>query len=256
MNIVKIRGIELGKGRPEICAPITGHTKEDIRLRLEELLAAEPDLAEWRADWYEEVSDQEKLADMLSFLRRELKDMPLLVTFRTKEEGGEQEISQEGYERFLRQVISSGNADLIDVELFRGEELLSKICREAHEAGVKAAASSHDFKGTPEKNEIIRRLCRMQECGADLLKLAAMPQNPGDVLTLLSATWEMKEKYARQPLITMSMGGTGLVSRLSGEVFGSALTFGSAGVASAPGQIGVQELKAALKLLHENGVSA
>ena len=96
----------------------------------------------------------------------------------------------------------------------------------------------------------------MQDCGADLLKLAAMPQNPGDVLTLLSATWEMKEKYARQPLITMSMGGTGLVSRLTGEVFGSALTFGSAGVASAPGQIGVQELKAALKLFHENGFSA
>ena len=145
--------------------------------------------------------------------------MPLLVTFRTKEEGGEQEISREAYEKFLRQVISSGHADLIDVELFRGEELLAEICREAHQAGVKAVASSHDFNGTPEKEEMIRRLCRMQECGADLLKLAVMPQNPGDVLELLSATWEMKERYAEQPLITMSMGGTGLVSRLAGRNF-------------------------------------
>ena len=90
----------------------------------------------------------------------------------------------------------------------------------------------------------------MQECGADLLKLAAMPKNPGDVLTLLSATWEMKEKYAGQPLITMSMGGTGLVSRLAGEVFGSALTFGSAKKASAPGQLEVIALRQILQALH------
>lgn len=159
MNIVKIKGIELGKGSPKICVPVTGRTKEEIRLRLEELQEAEPDLAEWRADWYEGVFDREKLEDELAFLRRELGNMPLLVTFRTKEEGGEQEISREAYEKFLRQVISSGHADLIDVELFRGEELLAEICREAHQAGVKAVASSHDFNGTPEKEEMIRRLC-------------------------------------------------------------------------------------------------
>lgn len=256
MNIVKIRDVKLGEGCPKICVPITGRTKKEIRLRLEELLAAGADLAEWRADWYEEVLHRERLLEMLDFLRQGLGEIPLLVTFRTREEGGEQEISRKEYESFLRQVLSSGNADLIDVELFRGEELLIGICREAHRAGVKVVASSHDFEGTPEKEEIIRRLCRMQECGADLFKLAAMPQNAGDVLTLLSATWEMKEKYAEQPLITMSMGGTGLVSRLAGEVFGSALTFGSAGVASAPGQIGVEDLKMILSLLHENEASA
>lgn len=37
MNIVKIKGIELGKGSPKICVPVTGRTKEEIRLRLEEL---------------------------------------------------------------------------------------------------------------------------------------------------------------------------------------------------------------------------
>ena len=79
MNIVKIKGIELGKGSPKICVPVTGRTKEEIRLRLEELQEAEPDLAEWRADWYEGVFDREKLEDELAFLRRELGNMPLLV---------------------------------------------------------------------------------------------------------------------------------------------------------------------------------
>lgn len=252
MNIVKIRGMAIGEGRPKICVPVTGRTREEIALRLEELLRAGADLAEWRADWYGEVFERAKLLEILDFLCGELKGLPLLVTFRTREEGGNQEISQETYREFLDTVAASGRADLIDVELFRGEELLKEVCLKAHKTGVAVVASSHDFAGTPDKGEIIRRLCRMQECGADLLKLAAMPQNAEDVLILLSATWEMKEKYARQPLITMSMGGTGIVSRLSGEIFGSALTFGSAGVASAPGQIGVSELRNVLDLLHRS----
>ena len=252
MNKVTVRNITFGEGSPKICVPITGRTEEEIALRTAELKAAEPDLAEWRADWYEDVFDKKKLEHMLAWLRGELGDLPLLVTFRTKEEGGEQSISAEGYEDFLRTVLASGQADLLDVELFRGEELLRAICEEAKGRGVKVIASSHDFEKTPAKEEIIVRLTRMQDCGADLLKLAVMPRNAGDVLTLLSATLEMNEQYAKQPVVTMSMGAKGAVSRLAGEVFGSAMTFGSAGVASAPGQVSVPELKAALEVLRQS----
>ena len=254
MNTVQIRDLVLGEGIPKICVPITGRTREEILGRLEEGKASKPDLAEWRADWYEGVQEEEKLQEILTALREELGGLPLVVTFRTRQEGGEQEISEEAYERFLYQVLASGKADLIDVELFMGEELLERISAQAHEKGMFVVASSHDFQKTPEKEELIRRLCRMQELGADLLKIAVMPQNTGDVLTLLSATWEMREKYARQPVITMSMGGTGVISRLSGEVFGSALTFGSAGQASAPGQIEVEKLKEVLQVIHESTV--
>ena len=251
MNRVKIRKIVFGEGRPKICVPITGRTREEIALRTAELKAAKPDLAEWRADWYEEVFDRKKLESMLVRLRKELGELPLLVTFRTKEEGGEQSIGAEAYAEFLRTVLASGQADLIDVELFRGEMLLQDICKEAKAQGVKVIASSHDFEKTPAKEEILARLIRMQDCGADLLKLAVMPRDAGDVLTLLSATWEMKEQYAKQPVVTMSMGAKGAVSRLAGEVFGSVMTFGSAGVASAPGQVSVPELKMALEVLRQ-----
>lgn len=252
MNIVKIRGLSLGEGRPKICVPITGRTREEICLRVKELKDAEPDLAEWRADWYEKVREEEALKEMLAFLRRELGELPLLVTFRTKEEGGERELSISDYRRFLKEVLDSAQADLLDVELSKGSGLLKEICREAHAAGVGVVASSHDFQATPDQEEIIRRLREMQDCGADLLKLAAMPRSAEDVLTLLSATVRMRKEYARQPVITMSMGKTGLVSRLCGEAFGSALTFGSAGVASAPGQIGAQELRQVLEIIHRN----
>ena len=65
----------------------------------------------------------------------------------------------------------------------------------------------------------------MQELGADIPKIAVMPQCKKDVLTLLEATREMAEEHADRPIITMSMAGTGLISRLCGEVFGSATYF-------------------------------
>ena len=249
MNKVCVRNVVIGEGMPKICAPVVGRTREEILLQVKELLEAGPDLAEWRADWFEGAKDKGELREVLGLLRVELGEMPLLVTFRTKREGGEQEISAEPT---LGEVLASGQADLVDVELFMGTELLERIVERAHEKGVKVAASSHDFEKTPNVGEMVDRLCRMQRAGADLLKIAVMPKDPGDVLTLLAATWQMRECYASQPVITMAMGGKGVISRMAGEIFGSALTFGSAGKASAPGQVKAEELKGVLRMLHEN----
>lgn len=93
--------------------------------------------------------------------------------------------------------------------------------------GVRVVLSNHDFEKTPLKDELIRRLCRMQELGADLLKIAVMPRCRSDVLLLLQATEEMLSQHARKPLITMSMGDLGMVTRICGGFFGSAVTFGS-----------------------------
>ena len=90
----------------------------------------------------------------------------------------------------------------------------------------------------------------MQELGVDVPKIAVMPQNKKDVITLLAATEEMFTNYADRPIITMSMAGTGAISRLSGEAFGSALTFGAVGKVSAPGQINVEDLKTVLNIVH------
>ena len=121
----------------------------------------------------------------------------------------------------------------------------------AREYGVKVVMSNHDFQKTPPQEEIVARLLKMERVGADISKIAVMPNNKKDVLTLLAATEEMATNYADRPIVTMSMSGTGVLSRLCGEVFGSAITFGAAGKASAPGQLEVGDLKAALELIHK-----
>ena len=89
----------------------------------------------------------------------------------------------------------------------------------------------------------------MQELGCDLAKAAVMPQTEKDVLTLLEATLEMKEEHPRTPVITMSMGAMGAITRSGGGRFGSAVTFGTAGPASAPGQLPAELLKRLFPLI-------
>ena len=131
------------------------------------------------------------------------------------------------------------------------EEIVEALIKDAKAQDIKVILCNHDFDKTVSKEEIIHRLKLMQDKGADLCKIALMPKSRQDVLTLLEATLEMLENHATCPLITMSMGGLGAISRISGEVFGSAMTFGVGTVASAPGQISVDALNQTLNMLHE-----
>ena len=228
----------------------TGKTKEEILAAARSFEDVALDVVEWRVDWFEGVFDFEKVEDVLKELRAVLGETPILMTFRTSKEGGEKSIEPEDYAKLNIKAAQTGYVDFIDVEIFTGDAIVTKIIDGAHAAGVKVIASNHDFHKTPEKSDIIYRLRKMQDMNADIPKIAVMPQNKKDVLTLLSATEEMTSLYADRPIITMSMAGTGVISRLCGEVLGSSMTFGAAKKASAPGQMGVKELETILGLLH------
>ena len=100
------------------------------------------------------------------------------------------------------------------------------------------------------KDTIATLLEQMADSDADIVKIALMPQNAEDVLCLLEQTNAFHEKYPNQPLITMSMGKLGVISRISGEVFGSCVTFGAGKVSSAPGQIPMLKLQEILDTIH------
>lgn len=252
MNTVKVRNIEIGAGIPKICVPIVGVTREEILAAAENIKSTKADVVEWRVDWYEDIFDFTKTEATMQALREVLGEMPILFTFRTSKEGGEKAIETEAYVELNQNAAKTGLVDLVDVEAFTGDDVVKAVVEIAHANGVKVIASNHDFHKTPAKEEIVSRLRKMQELGADIPKIAVMPQNKKDVLTLLAATEEMVSEYADRPIITMSMSGTGVISRLCGEVFGSALTFGAVGKVSAPGQMGIEDLTTVLGLLHKS----
>ncbi len=244
-----IRNLVLGEGIPKICVPVMGKYPQEVYASAKNALEQKPDLIEWRADFLENVQDMGAVCAILRELRAMLGDTPLLFTFRTKGEGGEQELALEQYGNLCSAAIQSGCIDALDVELFLKEETVESLLALAHDRGVCVILSNHDFQKTPPAEELFRRLQKMQELGADVAKIAVMPQCKADVLALLTAT-ETAARTLQIPVITMSMGAQGAVSRLLGECFGSSLTFGMAGRASAPGQIPAGELRDLLEKIH------
>ena len=96
MTTVKVRNIVLGEGLPKIAVPNVGVTEEEILASAKEIAAAKPDIMEWRIDYYEAgIKDNEKLIATAKALRDVVGELPILVTFRTKNEGGVLELGED-----------------------------------------------------------------------------------------------------------------------------------------------------------------
>lgn len=250
MNIIKIKNVEIGKGIPKICIPLTGKNREEIIEEMEIVKKSNPDLIEWRVDFFEESDNPERVCEMLGTINDSFKQIPVLFTFRTKEEGGEKSIMSEDYVKLLKEVSEKRLADIVDVQVFWYGEKSEDFIKELKETGAVVLASSHHFEGTPSVREMSDALYTMENRGADIVKLAVMPQSGKDVCALLEATMERKE-HSNKPMITMSMGQSGMLSRICGELTGSCVTFASGKQASAPGQIKADELKKVLGDIHD-----
>lgn len=243
MTTVKVRNIVLGEGLPKIAVPNVGVTEEEILASAKGIAAAKPDIMEWRIDYYEAgIKDNEKLIATAKALRDVVGELPILVTFRTKNEGGVLELAEDEYLDLVATVVTNRLGDAVDIELFHYEERVKDLVKQAHNYNVVVIMSNHDFEKVPAKDVIEFRLKKMADLGADVPKLACMPHSADDVLTLLSATNDAR-KALSTPIITMAMADLGKVSRIAGQVFGSCLSFGAVGKTSAPGQLSIKDLR-------------
>ncbi len=248
---LSVRGVAIGTGAPKICVPVMGMHPTEVLDSLSAALEVQPDILEWRIDYLTDCVSS-AVVPLLKEVRAKSANIPLLVTFRTKQEGGRQAISGLDYAKLLAEIICTDNADLLDLEfsMLRRTQELAQVRKLAREHHLPVIYSYHNFQQTPSKEALLQTLEEMRRHGCDIAKIAVMPKSPADVLTLLSATESTKCLHPELPLITMSMGQLGAVSRLCGETFGSAITFGSAQTSSAPGQIPAQQLRRILSLLH------
>lgn len=247
MKTVDLGQVVLGEGRPKIIAPIVARTAPEILEAGKKARVSACDLVEWRLDFFDDVSDFDEVVSLSHALKKQV-DKPLLITFRTEKEGGVRPFATADYFALYRQLLTEGALDLLDVELFMPEDDVTSIVALAHEQDVKVVMCHHDFHKTPHKEELVERLVAMQDKGADICKIAVMPQSERDVLTLLTASLEAKA-CLMCPLIAISMGQLGTISRLAGELFGSVATFGTIEQASAPGQLAVNRLQELLSLV-------
>ncbi len=256
--VIKGKCIKSGN-RPLVCVPLMGDSENAVMEHATRILdkakCCSIDIVEFRADYYNDIQDLTKLGGLVTKLQELFKDKIFLFTIRSPKEGGEKrEYEPHTIEEINRFIIDNKLSDMVDVELYSVEGEESSLISLAKEKDVKIIMSNHDFEKTPAKEDMVNRLVRMQQLGADIVKLAVMPNSKDDLNTLLTATMEMNVSHGDTPIVTMSMGEIGAFSRIAGEVYGSAFTFGAVGEVSAPGQLGVEELNNMLDMIHRNCV--
>ncbi|MEN4984376.1 type I 3-dehydroquinate dehydratase [Acinetobacter modestus] len=238
---------ELAKLPVKTIVPITAKTKEQAIAQAKVIAAnADADLAEFRIDLLNFANDSEQVIALGQELKQILGAKPMIATIRTHNEGGQLTISDADYGKTYQAYLQQPFMDMLDVEMFRDQQIVKNTVKLAHAKKVLIVMSNHDFQKTPPEAEIIKRLLKQDELGADILKIAVMPQSKQDVFTLMNATLKVSQQ-SKKPLLTMSMGKLGTISRIATANMGGSFSFGMIGEASAPGQIDVTQLKQFLK---------
>jgi 3-dehydroquinate dehydratase-1 len=250
MRKIQVNGKAIADGKaPLVCTPLVGRTREALAAEVGTIVPKRPDVVEWRVDFFGNLGDVAEVVTAAGELRAALGGIPILFTRRAAHEGGEKNgVAEERVLEVYDAVCARRAVELVDYELSNSVGNLRRVRDAARANGVTLVASFHDFQRTPPAEELFQKFRSMQEAGADVAKIAVMPEKLEDVLTLLAATLRA-DRELEVPLISMSMGPFGSLTRMFGWVFGSALSFGVGKAASAPGQVPIEDLDAAVAIL-------
>jgi 3-dehydroquinate dehydratase, type I len=250
-----VQTVRIGRGDPavalggptRIIVPVTGTDVDELRAQCLALQGHPVDLVEWRVDQLGAAGESVKHAveEALAVVLQQA-GLPVLATVRTVHEGGAADLGDPGYAEVVGLLARCG-ADAVDVEYRRADA--ESIIEGAHLAGAAVIASNHDFGGTPPEEEVISRLVAMRDLGADVAKVAYRAREPLDMFPVLNAQMWARE-HLGIPVIAISMGMAGAITRVGGERLGSAATFATVGRGSAPGQLSAEAVAQALRESH------
>lgn len=250
---IRLRGRLLGDGRePLLCAPLVARDADGLRAEASAVLAKKPDLLEWRVDHFAAIAHAASVVEASAMLRDLAGATPILFTRRSIREGGHAiDASEQQVSEVIEAVCAAGSVDMVDCELASEPEHFQRARAAASRCGALLVGSFHDFRRTPDVRELAATFTSAQRLGADVAKVAVMPQDVGDVLTLLQATLQASRQLDL-PLIAMSMGPYGALTRLCGWMFGSSVSFVVGQGASAPGQLPIEDVHAVLDVLQRS----
>ncbi|MDO4790889.1 MAG: type I 3-dehydroquinate dehydratase [Buchananella hordeovulneris] len=227
--------------RPLVIVPVQGGHADCLR-QARALRHSGADLLEWRLDTDPEWSSQSEQWERRAAEYRQASDLPVLATIRTTVEGGLAEVDDATYLAALKRLVECCEA--VDVEGTRGQEVARELTQAKWQAIV--VASSHDFAAVPPAEELRATLEHLHRCG-DVVKVAVMPACAEDVERLRAAAIEYAARADAKPLIAIAMGELGIDTRLRPRELSSCATFACLERASAPGQVPVADVLAALR---------
>lgn len=247
MKRIHVGGKILGRAdRPLICTPLVGRTREAVLEEMAIIVPKGPDLIEWRVDFFEGIGDIASVIELASQIRAAAAGIPIIFACRAVDEGGGASVLAESdILKLYVAACASRCVDIIDYEMSNSAANVAMLRDASIANGVTMIMSYHNHRATPSDAEITGKFVDAERLGADVAKVVVMPKRSEDVLALLGATLKASRK-CRIPLISMSMGGMGSLSRVFGWAYGSAVTFAAGKNCSAPGQMSIEELRPVL----------
>ena len=251
-KLIQVQGKPIGGGTlPIIITPLVGKTQADILDEVAAIIPKKPDLLEWRIDFFESIGDIPAVIDTALAIRKAAGGVPVLLTRRNVTEGGQPlPIKEPAVVAMYTAACQAKCVELIDYELSNAPADLQALREVSKANGIGMIMSYHNFQMTPDAATLDSKFVAAKKLGADVGKVAVMPTNDLDVLELLAATSRAREALDI-PLISMSMGGVGSLSRIMGWVYGSAATFAVGKSSSAPGQIAIEDLRTMLAVVRQ-----
>ena len=236
------RGRKLGGETPLLCTPLVGRTRKRVLAEATAVIAQKPDMIEWRVDFFDAIADTAAVIETARALRGIVGKRPVIFTRRSEADGGEPiAIDDDAVVELYAAVAATRLVEFVDFELGKDPGLVRRVRESTREHDVRLILSYHNVSYTPGFDYLVDRFLEAERLGADVAMVQVTPRGRADVLRLLAATAEADER-ARIPLISMSIGPLGSVSRMVGGLFGSWLSFAVGESASAPGQIPIGDL--------------
>ncbi len=171
--------------------------------------------------------------------------VPLVLTNRKRDEGGEFSGSEEERIKRLEEAIDALKPTYVDVEASTPEPYVERVIR----SGVKVILSHHDLSGTPSPSELLDRLKGMQREGVEVYKIVTIARSLGDSAKVLAFLAEAAGRGFN--VVGHAMGKEGRISRVMSPYFGASFVYAApeSGMEAAPGQMTPEELREAWLLL-------
>lgn len=251
MGICEVKKVKIGEGMPKVCIPIVADEIDSIIKGFEAIKDLDFDIIEFRIDYFKEIFNDVALDELFTKIKELNITKPIIITCRTSNEGGNVEITIPEYKSLYIKALQYNIFDIYDLELKLGTNLIIDLTTLIHENDRKVLISNHDFDRMHSIDTIMERFNLMNSYNGDIYKIAMMPETIGDVLSMLEVTDWATHEFTK-PVVTMSMGQLGLMTRLVGEQFGSSITFATYDKSSAPGQINYEDVKTVLSIIHKS----
>jgi len=214
---------------------VTVDDREDNKL----IKSLRPDILEIRVDQFKNTGPAH-IKDVIK--KRKKIGIPLILTVRGKEEGGQKNISDEAKLNIFRDNIRS--VDAVDIEL--KSPILPEVVKYAKKNKKKVIISWHNLKMTPNEKTLNDILSRAKRSGAHLVKIAAKANKAEDFKRLMKFTIENRSKN----IITISLGDIGSLSRIIFPGLGSLVTYAYIDKPSGLGQIPLNDLRDHLRIYY------